>query len=143
MGSGWSRNRDARAAAACFTPDIAPADDGLPLTVLRTKALGTAESGPTASKPSTTYDLPMCHKPCDGASATVSHVFICVLLHPGSDAFYAWWVSVCMRVFSNNLCCVQVVFQCVHLSSLVYPLLLQLYSFVSFNAQFRLILSIY
>ncbi len=41
-------------AAARFMPDSA--DDGLPVPVFWNK--------PTASKPSSTYDLPLYHKPC-------------------------------------------------------------------------------
>jgi hypothetical protein len=85
----------AKAAAARFMPDSA--DDGLPVPVFWNK--------PTAYKPSTTYDLPLYHKPC-----------WCVAC-----------VSVCMRVFCNNFCSVCV---SIHLCSLVYSLLFELYDFV-------------
>ncbi len=62
------------AAAARFMPDSA--DDDLPVPVFWNK--------PTASKPSTTYDVPLYHKPCQ-----------CVAC-----------ASVCMRVFCNNFCSV-------------------------------------
>ncbi len=68
--------------ASCLTLS---ADDGLPVSVSWNK--------PTASEPSTTYDLPLYHKPC-----------WCVAC-----------VFVCMRVFCNNFCSVCVYF---HLCSL-------------------------
>jgi hypothetical protein len=73
------------------------ADDDLPVPAFWNK--------PTASKPSTTYDLPLYHKPC--------WCLACV--------------SACMRMFCNNFCSVCV---SVHLCSLVYSLLFELYDFV-------------
>ena len=64
----------AKAAAVRFMPDSA--DDGLPVPVFWNK--------PTASKPSTTYDLPLYHKPCYSVAC----------------------VFVCMHVFYNNCCSV-------------------------------------
>ncbi len=86
------------------------ADDGLSVPVFRNK--------PTASRPYTTYDLPLYHKPCH----------------------YVASVCVCMRVFCNNFCSVCV---CARLCSRVYSLLFQLYGCVSFYTQLRLILFIY
>jgi hypothetical protein len=101
---------------------VLSADNGLPLRAHK------PGPGPTASEPSTTYNLPRYHKP-----------YWCVAC-----------VSVCMRVLCNNFCSVCVCVQLCSLSkyihshvSLVYALLSQLYGLVSLCTQLLLMLFIY
>jgi hypothetical protein len=104
------RGRDGRIFSLVSMPDSA--DDGLPDPIFWNK--------PTASKPSSTYDLPLYHKPC--------WCFACV--------------SVCMRVlsvFCNNFCSVCA---CVHLCSLVNHVLFNC-TILFQSTQLRFILFIY